>query len=157
MVSKGRKRDMDLRRKPPSRAPKRRILVVCEGKKTEHLYVKAFQHDVQNPRVHVKVAKETGVPLTVVEHAVRLRGEAELEAARLRDENEKWDDVWAVFDVDEHPHIPEATALATAESIHLAVSNPMFRALGAPPFSRTTHAGPPARRAVAAQGVHAGV
>lgn len=126
MVSKGRKRDMDLRRKAPTRSPKRRILIVCEGRKTEHLYFRELQHDVHNPRVHVEVSKETGVPLTVVQNAVRLQQEADTDAARLRDENLKWDDVWAVFDVDEHPHIPEASAMASAHSIHLAVSNPCF-------------------------------
>lgn len=125
MVSKGRKQD-SLRRRAPTRAPKRRILIVCEGEKTERLYFQAFQHDVHNPRVHVEVAKETGVPLTVVEHAVRLRREAEREAVQLRDENIRWDDVWAVFDVDEHPHIAEACALAVAESVDVAISNPCF-------------------------------
>ena len=125
MVSKGRKHD-SLRRRAPTRAPKRRILIVCEGEKTERLYFRAFQHDVHNPRVHVEIAKETGVPLTVVEHAVRIRREADEEAARMRDENLRWDDVWAVFDVDEHPHIAEAAALAVAESVAVAISNPCF-------------------------------
>lgn len=126
MVSKGRKRDMDLRRKAPTRAPKRRILIVCEGEKTEHQYFREFQHDVRNPRVHVEVSRESGVPLIVVQIAVRLRAEADADAERLRDENMKWDDVWAVFDVDEHPRIPEATALASANSVQLAISNPCF-------------------------------
>lgn len=34
--------------------------------------------------------------------------------------------MWCVFDVDEHPYIPEAKALAQQHGIYLAVSNPYF-------------------------------
>lgn len=115
-----------LSRRSPSRSPKTRILVVCEGRVTERQYVKAFQHQVRNPRVHVEVAKETGVPLTVVECAVRLRDEAVSDARRLRDENLLWDEVWGVFDIDDHPNLDKAINLAREKGIHLAISNPSF-------------------------------
>jgi hypothetical protein len=72
------------------------------------------------------VADETGVPRTVVEIAIRLRKEAEHQATRERDENLKWDEVWGVFDVDEHPKLDQARQLADANAIKLAVSNPCF-------------------------------
>jgi hypothetical protein len=78
--------DGSIKRRSPHRQPKTRILIVCEGRVTERQYFKAFQHQVRNPRVHVEVSKETGVPLTVVQCAVRLRNEAISEAKRERDE-----------------------------------------------------------------------
>jgi RloB-like protein len=118
--------DRSIQRRRPSRQPKVRILVVCEGKKTEPLYLRQFQHHVRNPRVHVEPVGPAGVPRTVVETAIDLRRQAEDEAKRQRDENLLWDEVWAVFDMDDHPHVAEAKQLATANGIRLAVSNPCF-------------------------------
>ncbi|MBL9023090.1 MAG: RloB domain-containing protein, partial [Myxococcales bacterium] len=103
MVSKRRNDDRDYRRRPPKRDPKFRILVVCEGELTEPEYLKAFRHAVRNQRVHVELADEHGVPLTVVETAVRVAQEAADRAEQEADDNLRFDSVWAVFDVDEHP------------------------------------------------------
>lgn len=118
--------DRSIQRKRPSRQPKIRILVVCEGKKTEPLYLRQLQHHVRNPRVHVEPVGPAGVPRTVVETAIDLRRQAEDEARRQRDENLLWDQVWAVFDIDDHPNVAEAKQLAMANGIRLAVSNPCF-------------------------------
>ena len=126
MVSQRRLDDRPLKRRGPTRAPKRRILIVCEGRQTERGYFEAFQHATRNPRVHVEVARECGVPLTVVQLAIRLRDEANDDAKRQRDENLRWDEVWGVFDVDEHPNLERAVALAHEHSVKLAISNPCF-------------------------------
>jgi len=62
----------------------------------------------------------------VVQCAIRLRAEARAEAKKQRDENLLWDEVWGVVDVDDHPRLDEALALADSEDIQLAVSNPSF-------------------------------
>jgi len=93
---------------------------------TEREYFRSFRHAVRNPRVHVEVAREHGVPLTLVGIAVRLRDEAKEEARGQRDENLLWDEVWGVFDVDEHPNLEQACQLAERSGILLAVSNPCF-------------------------------
>lgn len=118
--------DRSIKRRGPSRQPKVRILVVCEGKKTEPGYLKQFQHHVRNPRVHVEPLGPAGVPITVVETAIAERRLADEEARRQRDENLRWDQVWAVFDIDEHPNVAAAKQLALANDILLAVSNPCF-------------------------------
>lgn len=118
--------DRPLQRRGPSRQPKVRILVVCEGKKTEPLYLSRFQHHVRNPRVHVEPLGPAGVPLTVVQTAIERRKQAEDEAKRQRDEYLLWDQVWAVFDMDDHPNVADARQLAMANDIRLAVSNPCF-------------------------------
>jgi hypothetical protein len=126
MVSKRRLDDRPIGRRGPTRRPMRRILIVCEGRETERRYFEAFQHEVRNPRVHVHVARETGVPKTVVKHAISLRNEAASEAKRQHDENLQWDEVWGVFDVDDHPSLAEAVELAALHAIFVAVSNPCF-------------------------------
>jgi hypothetical protein len=52
--------------------------------------------------------------------------EANAAAKKERDDNLKYEAVWAVFDVDEHPNIPDAIQMARDNSIRLAVSNPAF-------------------------------
>jgi len=126
MVSKRRLDERDIKRRAPKREPKFRILVACEGRVTERDYFKKFQHDVRNPRVHIELADETGVPLTVVQIAVRLLSESIRDAKEQRDANLRYDSVWAVFDVDDHPNLSKACALASKEGIDIAISNPCF-------------------------------
>ena len=126
MVSRRRDDDRSIGRRRPSLQPKHRSLVVCEGRETEPGYLRALQREARNPRVRLEIAGETGVPRTVVEAAIQLRREADEEAKRQRDENLRYDEVWGVFDVDDHPHLDRAKSLAQREGIDLAVSNPCF-------------------------------
>ena len=80
----------------------------------------------KNPRVKLEIAPAAGVPLTVVTIARDRKNQAEQEAAREEDDNVKFDSVWAVFDVDDHPHVPAAIELARDNAINLAISNPAF-------------------------------
>jgi len=103
-----------------------RILVVCEGRKTEPGYFKQFQHHVRNPRLHIQPLGPAGVPVTVVETAIAERARAEQDASQQHDENLRWDEVWAVFDIDDHPEIARAKQRAADHGIRLAISNPCF-------------------------------
>jgi hypothetical protein len=69
---------------------------------------------------------QIGVPKAVVEHAAQKKREAESDAGKRKDDNLRYDEVWCVFDVDEHPDVPEAKQQAVANEIHLAISNPCF-------------------------------
>jgi hypothetical protein len=111
-------------RRPPFRTPKPTILVVTEGEVTEPEYLGALLRACRNPRVTIKVAKEHGVPKTVVAVAKQYKDEAEASAKRERDENLAYDSVWCVFDIDEHPAVGEAKEMARDNDICLAVSNP---------------------------------
>ena len=66
------------------------------------------------------------VVVLVVEIAKELKEEAEQAAKREDDENARYDSVWCVFDVDEHPKINDAVQQANDNQIHLAISNPAF-------------------------------
>jgi hypothetical protein len=118
--------DRSIRRRGPTRQPKHRILIVCEGKMTEPDYFKALQHEVRNPRLHVKAIGPAGVPITVVETAISEKLNADDAAEREKDDNLRWDQVWAVFDKDDHPNLAAAMQLAERNAISLAVSNPCF-------------------------------
>jgi hypothetical protein len=74
----------------------------------------------------VVVDAEGGVPKTLVERAAARKKLAEREAERFRDDNLKYDEVWCVFDIDEHPNIPDARQQARDNEIELAISNPCF-------------------------------
>lgn len=118
------------RRKPgrrePFRDPRPIMLIVCEGENTEPQYFEQFAHHHRNSRVRVKVAEETGVPLSLVQVAKRYMHGAAREAIRQHDENLAIDSVWCVFDIDEHPNVPQAKQMARDSGIGVAVSNPCF-------------------------------
>ncbi len=113
-------------RREPFRDPRPIMLIVCEGEITERQYFEQFAHQHRNSRVRVKVAEETGVPLSLVQVAKRYMHGAAREAIRQHDENLAIDSVWCVFDIDEHPNVPEAKQTARDSGIRVAVSNPCF-------------------------------
>ena len=111
-------RSDSLRRRPPRREPKRRLLIVTEGEVTEPEYFKALQH-------HCKALLEirsAGVPKTCVEMAVNLLAK---DAQNFKDSKLQFDEAWCVFDVDNHS-LDEAKQQAKVNKIRLAVSNPNF-------------------------------
>ena len=55
-----------------------------------------------------------------------MKRQAERKARRQHDGFLAYDEVWCVFDVDEHPRIPEARQQARDNGIKLAISNPCF-------------------------------
>jgi hypothetical protein len=115
------KRD-SLRRRPPHRRPLPRILIVCEGTRTEPSYFQDMRRLCRSP-IDLELSPG-GTPKTLVERAAKKKKEAT--KLGKKDRNLLYDSVWCVFDVDEHPFLPEAKEQATANGIHLAVSNPCF-------------------------------
>ena len=64
--------------------------------------------------------------MTLVRLAKLAKAEAEKKAKREGDDFLKFDSVWCVFDVDEHPNIPDAMTMAADNGIELAISSPCF-------------------------------
>jgi hypothetical protein len=93
---------------------------------TEPTYIRGFERLVRNATVHIDIPNAGGAPLALVRAAVRLKEEAEQEAARADDPFAAYDEVWCVFDIDDHPAIPEARQLAASHGVELAISNPCF-------------------------------
>lgn len=92
-----------------------------EGARTEEDYV-VYWHRRYRTQVQVTVADEHGVPMTLVDHAIAARREAEREERRGR--GAAWDEIWCVFDEDSHPNLHTAIAKAEANGIRVGVSNP---------------------------------
>lgn len=124
------RRDRDRRksRRASDLDPKPRLLVVCEGLKTEPSYLTGFREACRNPRVDVHVVSHRGgSPTRLLEQAESLRDEARKKAWRLEDPAIAYDQVWCVFDVDVHgAEVPNVRRKAEAAGIELAVSNPCF-------------------------------
>lgn len=95
----------DLKRKAPTRPPYPRVLVVCEGSKTEVNYFEEIRQESRLPTVHVQVIHSPNgqEPQQIVEGAVEVFGETK-----------GFERVYAVFDRDEH--LTYANAIAMAEA-----------------------------------------
>jgi hypothetical protein len=118
--------DRALTRRAPSRAPLPLLLVVCEGEVTEPQYLRGFSQAQGANTVRLHIQAPGGDPRALVERASELRDDAAARAARERDENLAYDEVWCVFDVDDHARLQAASELAQRKGIDLAVSNPSF-------------------------------
>ena len=125
MVSKGRRAAKELQRRKPTVDPRPSILVVCEGEVTEAEYLHAFKQRVRAV-VNLVVVNKAGTPKPVVERAVLEKKSRELLARQKRDESIKYSEVWCVFDVDEHPYLPEARQQAKDNNLRVVISNPCF-------------------------------
>lgn len=111
---------------PPQRRPSKAavlldLLVFVEGLRTEDSYLTYWRRRYRD-RVLVEIDPYRGAPLQLVERAV--------EAKRIETREEKrgrgrpHNQIWCVFDRDEHPNFAQAIDLANRHDIKLAISNP---------------------------------
>lgn len=109
-----------LKRKSVKTRNLRKLLIVCEGKKTEPSYFRAFP---DNPEVFdiLDIQGMGANTLSLVRKAIELKESAE-------DRGEPYIEVWVVFDRDEFPlqHFKEAIRLASANNIFCAYSIESF-------------------------------
>ena len=119
-----------LRRRRPTREPRKRYLLFCEGEVTEPEYFSGWRRFLRSRLISVEISPERGDPLRLVEGAVSAKRTAEREAKRERDENLRYDEVWCVLDVDDHARLGKARELADRHGISLAISEPCFELWG---------------------------
>ena len=122
-MSKRDRRDA-LRRRRAFRLPRPRFLIVCEGTLTEPGYFQETRH-LERSVIDLEISPG-GAPKALVERAVEKKKAAERLAKSQQDSNLRYDQVWCVFDIDEHRLIPEAKQQARDNGIELAISNPCF-------------------------------
>lgn len=97
-------------------------MVFAEGEKTEPIYLTHW-YRLHRDRVIVTIAPhEETSPFELVERAVAQRSSDLREERRRR--GDAYTHYWCIFDVDEHPKIPEALQLAQSNSINVALSGP---------------------------------
>lgn len=92
-----------------------------EGLRTEDLYL-TYWHRQYRDRVRVEIDPYRGAPLQLVERAVEAQRIEARDARRGR--GRPRDQIWCIFDRDEHPHFARAIDLADMHGINLAISNP---------------------------------
>ena len=92
-----------------------------EGERTEDGYLVHWRREFRD-KVIVTIDSFHGGPLQLVDHAVATkRSEAREER---RGGGRPHDEVWCVFDRDEHPNIPQALDKAAGNGIGVILSNP---------------------------------
>lgn len=107
-------------RRAPRREPYERVLIVCEGARTEPEYFNELRriHRLSNGNVVVASPSSTD-PLAVVREAERLeRDERQL--------GEYYDQVYCVFDRDRHSHFEEASQRLRGKGYRPGRSWPCF-------------------------------
>lgn len=104
-----------------SRLVRRELLVFTEGEKTEEGYLVHWWR-AHRDQVTVTIDDFHGGPLPLVDRAVAAKRSEASEERRGRGRSH--DEVWCVFDRDEHPSVPQALVKAAANGIGVALSNP---------------------------------
>ncbi len=117
---KHRQQGRDLRRQRASRKPIERLLIVCEGSKTEPNYLSEIRHELKLPTANVMVlpSQDGNDPLTVVNYAKKI---FEYGDSHRKIRAREFDRVYAVFDRDEHLTYNEA--LREVSRLHLCLKN----------------------------------
>ena len=117
-----------LKRSPDSRRPKRLFTLFCEGRNTEPAYFEALRRSCADTLVEVDSHGGIGVPMTIAERAVEFARERGLHprSRKKKDSYERDDEVWAVFDRDEHPKFNDAVALCEGGGVGVGCSSPCF-------------------------------
>ncbi len=119
------RRAPNVRRRSAKRNPKRRFIVVCEGKNSEPLYLRALAR--RSPTA-LELYEGAGTPEVIAKFAIEKA--LELGVIGKRRKKLAWyeraDQAWAVFDRDEHHHFDEAVRLCEENGINIARSNPCF-------------------------------
>ncbi len=117
-----------LNRRPSSRNIAQKILIVCEGSKTEPIYFNSIRNDLRSLTLNIIVLPHQNKtdPHSIIERLIKER--------QQRKDNQQWSkeyEAWAVFDGDEHieknlANWQSAIALAKSQKINLAIKNPCF-------------------------------
>ncbi|MCZ4238556.1 RloB family protein [Alteromonas macleodii] len=107
-----------------SDSPKFEIFIFCEGENSEPTYFSDFAKCSGNQLISLNIVEGVGVPFTVVSEAVNQKNKLDNKAKKSKDPLDKLFTVWAVFDEDEHPKIPESFEKARANGVKIAYSNP---------------------------------
>lgn len=130
MSRKNRSRNSkSLARRRPFKRPRRSVLIVCEGSKTEPKYFRALCQKLKLTSAEVEVVDDSdSAPISVVNVAQdrqrKRRCDAKRDAALV-----EFDEVWCVMDVEVPEHSSLAEALDKARNLPktgVALSNPCF-------------------------------
>jgi len=117
-------RNYDRRR--PYLSLRERVLIVCEGEKTEPNYFKSLKKELKLTAVEVEIeGKMCGsAPISVVDYALSLKKDAKRSPIKT-----EYDVIWCVIDVEAptpHQSLDRAMDKSKANGLKIALSNPCF-------------------------------
>lgn len=129
------KKSRDLRR-PRSRKKKRylKVLIVCEGKKTEPNYFRGLKDYLKLSSAKVKIVGAGCKPREIVEQAEHRRKQEQ-------GKGDPFDRVFCVFDKDEPPNYKKAVDAASEYHLDVIYSVPCFEYWLLLHYERTTKPG----------------
>ena len=107
------------RREHTPRRERRVIRILTEGKITEPSYLTAGARHYRHS-VSLSLPASGMAPETLVDHATQHMRRRR----RSRRGYQDFDEIWCVFDIDQHPNVPTAIHNARQSGIEVAVSNP---------------------------------
>ena len=128
MVSRKHKRLVEYERRKAFREPRKSILIVCEGEKTEPIYFNALKKRLRLIMVDVEIVGKGGAPITVVNSAIDLREQRKRKAKKSLTKAE-YEIIYCVFDVEAptpHGSLTGAVGMAHAHNLEVILSNPCF-------------------------------
>lgn len=111
-----------LTRRIATREPKLALIVFCEGGNTEPDYLNELVSEWGNSLVRIKVIGAAGVPSTLVAKALEMKKSIK----GKQDGFARADQIWVVFDCDDHDHVKTSIHNAHTNGIRVAYSNPCF-------------------------------
>lgn len=97
-------------RQKPSLKPKKVILILCEGKKTEINYFQRLKESLHLTNLHIQSAKRSA-PTHIIQEAK---------------DSSDYDEIYCVFDKDSHENLDKALQEAQKYKIQAIVSAPCF-------------------------------
>ena len=98
---------------------RRIVRVYSEGTVTEPGYLRRVASG--NTRVTLTFGPGGMVPKSLVD-----RARADIRERRRRNATIEFDEIWVVFDIDEHPNVKQAREEARQSNVQTAISNPCF-------------------------------
>lgn len=113
-----------LRRRAPTRSPKRKFIIYTEGRNTEPDYFRAIHQNLFGALVDIELI-HAGVPLTIAEQACKRARDNKRQRGK-KSSFEEGDQIWAVFDRDEHPNVEDALNRCRTNKVGIAFSDPCF-------------------------------
>jgi len=123
MSQKPRPQGYTQRRRNSFREQYERILIVCEGTKTEPQYFNAMKSKLHLISLVVAGKHCKSEPDKIIKHAIELKKKAS------ESPDTKYEHVWCILDVEApnpHASLEKAISTAKANDIKLALSNPCF-------------------------------
>lgn len=113
-----------LQRKVGILQPRRKIIVFSEGRNTEPEYLRNYSRLFNFSVVQVVFELLGAVPQTLVDKAIEKS--REVSSRRYQRENGDRDQVWVVFDKDDHEGVEQLIRRCEQGGVNVAFSNPCF-------------------------------